>query len=70
MKHEVIASVTRGHHWTFLVFDRSFPNSCAWGPLLPSRNNHGSSHPSSRKFRVTWWEASKIRYLYLRTDFR
>jgi len=52
MKHEDIASVAMGRHWTFFVLDRCFSNSCASGPLLPSQNNHGSSHPSSRKFRV------------------
>ena len=47
-----------------------FPNFFSRGPLLASKNNHGSSHSRSRKYRVSRWQVSKIRYLYLRTNIR
>ena len=46
-----------------------FPNVFSCGRLLASKNNHGSSHPCSRKCRVSGRQVCKIRYLYLRTDF-
>jgi len=32
------------------------PNCFARGPLLASKNNHGSSHPFSRKYSQFWWQ--------------
>ena len=39
-------------------------------PLLAQKNNHGSSHPCSRIYRMPGGYVSKIKYSYLRTDFR
>ena len=56
------------HQLKFL--QKCFPNSFARGPRLVSKNNHGSSHPWSRKYRVSRWQVSKIKHLYLITKFR
>ena len=50
--------------------EQSFPNFFPSGPLLASKNNHGSSHPCSRKYGVSRWYVSKTKNLYLRNDFR
>jgi hypothetical protein len=46
-----------------------FPNIFVRGSLLASKYNHGSSHPCWRKYRMSWWQISKIKNFYLRTDF-
>ena len=37
----------------FCSQDQVFPNLFGRGPLLASQNNHGSSHPCSRKYKVS-----------------
>ena len=37
------------------------PNSFARGPLLASKNNHGSSHPCSLNYSVPGWQLFKIK---------
>jgi hypothetical protein len=49
---------------------KCFSNVFARGPLLAHKNNHGSSHPFSQKYRASGWWVSKIKNLYLRTEFR
>jgi hypothetical protein len=48
----------------------SFPNILLADPILPSKNNHESSHPGSSKHIVSLSQASKTKKLCLRTDFR
>jgi hypothetical protein len=47
-----------------------FPNFSAGRLLLALKNNQESSHPCSHKYRMSRWQVSKIKNLYLRTNFR
>jgi len=49
---------------------RCFPNVLAWGNPLTSTNNHGSSHPCSRQYRVNRRQVIRRYISHLRTDFR
>jgi hypothetical protein len=41
--------------YSFNIQMQCFPNLFAHGPLLASKNNHGSSHPCSCKYRMSGW---------------
>jgi len=45
----------------YIALNQCFPYICALGTLLASKNNHGSSHSRSRKYRVSGWWVSKIK---------
>jgi len=53
---------------TFHCTKHCFPNLFASEPLFSSKNNNGSSHLCSCKYRMSGWEVSRIKNLYLRTD--
>jgi hypothetical protein len=41
----ILAAICRGYIRVYIGLEQSFPNCFARGPLLTSKNNHGSSHP-------------------------
>jgi len=50
--------------------EQGYPKLFARGSHLALEKNHGSSHPCSHKYTVSGWQVSKIKNIYLRTDFR
>jgi hypothetical protein len=55
------------YSWWNRIFARAaFPSFFfARDPFLASKNNHVSSHPCSRKYRVSGWYLPRIKNLYL-----
>jgi hypothetical protein len=68
MCRSVTEELTPGRRQWYQV--RRFPNFVARRPLLDSVNSYGSWRLCSRKYRIFGWYVSKIKNLYLRTDFR
>jgi hypothetical protein len=53
---------------TFNLLEQCFPKCFCLRNPFGFKNNYRSSHPFSRKYRVSGWEVSKIKVLHLITD--